>query len=95
LGRSSQVRGRITGSYRAGCRRDKSFSGSGSFGTDVVAPKKLENMTDVFHKYDPLWKLLTPEASHKVRLANHERLFDQAKKDVRIWEEKQLQAKTK
>jgi predicted TIM-barrel fold metal-dependent hydrolase len=56
------------------------------FGTDVVAPKKLENMTDVFHMYDPLWKLLTPEASRKVRLANHERLFDQAKKNVRAWE---------
>jgi len=50
------------------------------FGTDCVAPKNLKAMTDVFHKYDPLWKLLTPEASHKVRLANHERLFDQAER---------------
>jgi uncharacterized protein (UPF0548 family) len=55
----------------------------------------LNAMTDVFHKYDPLWKLLTPEASHKVQLGNHEQLFDQARKDVRNWEETQLKAKTK
>jgi len=65
------------------------------FGTDCVAPKNLKAMTDVFHKYDPLWKLLTPEASHKVRLANHERLFDQARKDVRAWEAAYLEAKAK
>jgi predicted TIM-barrel fold metal-dependent hydrolase len=60
------------------------------FGTDCVAPGKLEGMTDVFHKYDPVWKLLTPEASRKVRIENHERLFDQAKKDVRAWEKAHL-----
>jgi predicted TIM-barrel fold metal-dependent hydrolase len=65
------------------------------FGTDCVAPKNLKAMTDVFHKYDPLWKLLTPEASHKVRLANHERLFDQARKDVRAWEDAHLETKEK
>jgi len=63
------------------------------FGTDCVAPRKLEAMTDVFHKYDPVWKLLTPEASRKVRLENHERLFDQAKKDVRAWEKTHLKAR--
>jgi hypothetical protein len=42
-------------------------------------------MTDVFHKHDPVWKLLTPEASRMVRLENHNRLFDQAKKDTRAW----------
>jgi predicted TIM-barrel fold metal-dependent hydrolase len=65
------------------------------FGTDCVAPKNLKAMTDVFHKYDPVWKLLTPEASRKVRLENHERLFDQAKKDVRAWEKTHLKAKAK
>jgi len=53
------------------------------FGSDVVAPKSVEAMTKVFHMYDPLWKLLTPEASQKVRMGNYERLFDQARKDVR------------
>ena len=42
-------------------------------------------MTDVFHKYDPVWKLLTPEASRMVRLESDNRLFDQAKKDTRAW----------
>jgi predicted TIM-barrel fold metal-dependent hydrolase len=56
------------------------------FGTDCVAPKNLKAMTDVFHKYDQVWKLLTPEASRMVRLENHERLFDQAKRDTRAWE---------
>jgi hypothetical protein len=56
------------------------------FGTGVVAPRNLEAITAVFHLYDPLWKLLTPEASHKVRLGNYERLFDQARRDVRAWE---------
>jgi predicted TIM-barrel fold metal-dependent hydrolase len=56
------------------------------FGTDCVAPKNLNAMTDVFHKYDQVWKLLTPEASRMIRLENHERLFDQAKRDTRAWE---------
>jgi hypothetical protein len=60
------------------------------FGTDCVAPRKLQQMTDVFHKYDPIWKLLTPEASRMIRLENHDRLFDQAKKDTRAWEKAQL-----
>jgi len=56
------------------------------FGTDCVAPKSQKSMTDVFHRYDPLWKVLRPEASRMVRLENHERLFDQAEKDTRAWE---------
>ena len=60
------------------------------FGTDCVAPKTGEAMTDVFHRYDAVWKLLTPEASRMVRLENHERLFDQAKHDTRAWEKAQV-----
>lgn len=56
------------------------------FGTDVVAPASLEPMTKVYHLYDPLWKMLTPEASQKVRTGNYERLFDQARNKVRAWE---------
>ena len=56
------------------------------FGTDVVAPKSVEAMTAVYHMYDPLWKLLTPDASYKVRIGNYERLFDQARIKVRAWE---------
>lgn len=60
------------------------------FGTDVVAPKSVDAMTAVFHIYDPLWKMLTPEASQKVRIGNYERLFDQARTKVRAWEKANL-----
>jgi hypothetical protein len=56
------------------------------FGTDVVAPTKLQAMTDVYDKYGPLWKALTPEASLKVRKGNYERIFDEARRRVRAWE---------
>jgi hypothetical protein len=56
------------------------------FGSDVVAPKSVDAMTAVFHIYDPLWKLLTPEASQKVRIGNYERLFNEARSKVRAWE---------
>ena len=56
------------------------------FGTDCVSPARQKAMLDVFHLYDPVWKLLTPEASRMVRLENHERLFDEAKRRTRAWE---------
>jgi predicted TIM-barrel fold metal-dependent hydrolase len=56
------------------------------YGTDCVAPRSLATLTDAFHKYDPVWQLLTPEASRMVRLENHDRLFDEAKKNTRAWE---------
>jgi hypothetical protein len=65
------------------------------FGTDVVAPKNLEALTDVYHMYDPLWKLLTPEASQKVRLGNYERLFDNARRKVRAWEKANIKESQK
>jgi hypothetical protein len=34
----------------------------------------------------PLWKKVGTETSHKVRIANHVRLFDTAREKVRIWE---------
>lgn len=60
------------------------------FGSDVVAPKNVEAMARVFHIYDPVWNLLTPEASQKVRIGNYERLFDKARRDVRDWERANL-----
>jgi len=56
------------------------------FGTDEVAPASQANYTKIFNQYEPLWKLLTPEASRKVRLTNYERLFDAARVKVRAWE---------
>ncbi len=38
------------------------------FGTDEVAPSDQSKYTKVYTMYAPLWKLLTPETSRKVRL---------------------------
>jgi Amidohydrolase len=56
------------------------------FGTDEVAPKSQESYLKVYYQYDPLWKLLTPDAREKVRKGNFERLFDAARPKVRAWE---------
>ena len=60
------------------------------FGTDAVAPKSQEAYLKTYHDYDPLWKLLTPEASRAVRLGNYERLVDAARRKVRAWEAENL-----
>lgn len=56
------------------------------FGTDEVAPTNQEQYLKIYSLYDPLWKLLTPETSAKVRKGNYERLFDDARRRVRTWE---------
>jgi hypothetical protein len=56
------------------------------FGSDAAAPSEQSKYLKIFQMYDPLWKALTPETSRKVRLANYERLFDQARRQVRAWE---------
>ena len=56
------------------------------FGTDEVAPATEEKYLKVFNQYDPFWKLLTPEASEKVRKGNYQRIFDEAQRKVRSWE---------
>ncbi|HSE41621.1 MAG TPA: amidohydrolase family protein [Acidobacteriota bacterium] len=60
------------------------------FGTDVVAPKNVQAMTTVFHIYDPVWKLLSEDASYKIRIGNYKRLFDEARTKVRAWEKSNL-----
>jgi predicted TIM-barrel fold metal-dependent hydrolase len=65
------------------------------FGTDCVSPKGLKAMTNVFHRYDRVWKHLTPEASRMVRLENHDRLFDRAKKDTRAWEKAHVKSRNR
>jgi predicted TIM-barrel fold metal-dependent hydrolase len=56
------------------------------FGSDTAAPADQSKYLKIFNMYEPLWKALTPETSRKVRLANYERLFDQARRQVRAWE---------
>jgi hypothetical protein len=63
------------------------------FGTDEVAPADQEHYLKIYSMYDPLWKLLTPEASEKVRKGNYKRLFDDARHRVRAWEEANVGSK--
>lgn len=56
------------------------------FGTDEVAPTDFAKYVHVYEMYAPLWKLLTPEASQKVRFSNYARIFDAAAPRVRAWE---------
>lgn len=56
------------------------------FGTDEVAPPNQDAYLKVYKQYEPFWKLLTPEASAKVRKQNYERIFDEARRKVRAWE---------
>ncbi|HXC72037.1 MAG TPA: amidohydrolase family protein [Pyrinomonadaceae bacterium] len=60
------------------------------FGTDEVAPATQEKYLRVYNQYEPLWKLLSADASEKVRKKNYERIFDEARRKVRSWEASQL-----
>ena len=57
------------------------------FGTDEVAPSDQQKYLRVYNQYGPFWKLLTPDASEKVRKGNYERIFDEARRRVRNWEQ--------
>ena len=57
------------------------------FGTDEVAPTDQAKYLKVYDLYAPLFAALTPEASEKLRKGNYERLFDEARRRVRAWEE--------
>jgi predicted TIM-barrel fold metal-dependent hydrolase len=57
------------------------------FGTDEVAPQNQEQYLKTYSTYDRLWRLLTPEASEKIRKGNYTRLFDAARVRVRRWEQ--------
>jgi len=56
------------------------------FGTDTVAPAGPAPYFAVFDMWTPVWKLLTPDASFKVRKGNYERIFNEGRRRVREWE---------
>ena len=56
------------------------------FGTDTVAPKDAQAYYGVYEMYQPLWKLLTPDARAKVLRKNYERIFDEGRRNARAWE---------
>ena len=62
------------------------------FGTDTVAPSGPEPYFAVFEMWAPVWHLLSPEASFKVRRGNYERIFDEARRRVRAWEKANVQS---
>jgi hypothetical protein len=57
------------------------------FGTDTVAPSGPAPYFAVYDMWAPVWQRLTAEASAKVRKGNYERVFDQARRRVRAWEQ--------
>jgi Amidohydrolase len=61
------------------------------FGTDTVAPSSAQAYFAVFEMWAPVWHLLTPEASLKVRKGNYERIFDEGRRRVRAWEKANVQ----
>ena len=60
-------------------------------GTDTVAPAGPAPYFAVFDMWAPVWKLLTPDASLKVRKGNYERIFDEGRRRVRAWEKANAQ----
>jgi hypothetical protein len=56
------------------------------FGTDNVAPPDQATQLRVYELWAPVWALLTPDASLKVRKGTYERIFDAARVKVRAWE---------
>jgi predicted TIM-barrel fold metal-dependent hydrolase len=65
------------------------------FGTDSVAPKDQQQYQKTYRLYDPLWSLLTKDASAKVRKDNYTRTFDAAAARVRAFEASQGQGSTR
>jgi predicted TIM-barrel fold metal-dependent hydrolase len=57
------------------------------FGSDEVAPTEQAKYLKVYDMYAPLFAKLTPETSEKLRKGNYERLFDEARRRVRAWEQ--------
>ena len=56
------------------------------FGTDTVAPSNPKAYYAVFELWAQVWQGLTPEASHRIRIGNYERIFDEGRRRVRAWE---------
>ncbi len=56
------------------------------FGTDIVAPPDQKFYLSVYEMYAPLWKVLSPTTSEKIRKLNYTKLFDAARLKVRMWE---------
>jgi hypothetical protein len=56
------------------------------FGTDTVAPSGPAPYYAVFDMWAPVFRQLTPDASLKIRKGNYQRIFDEGRRKVRLWE---------
>jgi predicted TIM-barrel fold metal-dependent hydrolase len=56
------------------------------FGSDCVAPTSSENQMKVYRMWEPVMKLLTPEAKEKIFKTNFHTIYDTARKKVGAWE---------
>lgn len=56
------------------------------YGSDCVAPTSTNSQAGVYTAWKPVLDRLTPAARALVLKGNYERIFDQARKDVRAWE---------
>jgi predicted TIM-barrel fold metal-dependent hydrolase len=63
------------------------------FGTDEVAPPDQTAYMRVYNQYAPLWAILQDETRQKVLKGNYERIFDNARRQVRAWERTNVSAK--
>jgi hypothetical protein len=55
----------------------------------VGAPEQQKYLK-IFYQYGPLWNLLETRPVRKVRKGNYTRIFDQARRKVRAWEQSHL-----
>jgi predicted TIM-barrel fold metal-dependent hydrolase len=62
------------------------------FGSDVVAPAGIDAQMKVYETYRPLWAALKPDVLGKVTSGNYARLFDEARRRVRAWEQAHVAA---
>jgi hypothetical protein len=65
------------------------------FGTDEVAPTNQDDYLKVYRMYEPLFARLSPAASEKLRKGNYARIFDEARRRVRAWENANLKEGTR
>lgn len=61
------------------------------FGTDSVAPKGRDGYFKTWRDYAPLWDRLSEETLAAIAIGNYERVFDEANRKVRAWEERTLE----
>ncbi|HTR51949.1 MAG TPA: amidohydrolase family protein [Kofleriaceae bacterium] len=57
------------------------------YGSDEVAPANQDDYLRVYRQYQPLWDQLPPRVLAQVLRGNYERIFDEARRRVRAWEQ--------